>query len=92
MRAPALDIQGLAAEARARGLEILGTGEYKANRELLVIWLHGNAGQWVDGLARRIVAGIPGVVNVVDSVQTPTILFVRIELIESASTEKRRST
>jgi hypothetical protein len=70
-------------QMRARGVVILGTGEHRANPATLVVWLHGPAGQWIDGVARLVVAGIPGVASVVDSVQTPTILLVRVELIES---------
>ena len=63
-----------------RGLEILGVTEHHANAEVLVIYLHGNAGQWTDGAARRLVGQVRGVVAVSESVSSPTILLALVEL------------
>jgi hypothetical protein len=68
----------LQTELQARGLVVLGVGQHRANPEVLVVYLHGNAGQWVDGVARRLIARVPGVLAVSDSVQSPTIILVRV--------------
>jgi len=75
----------LQAELHKRGLVVLGVGQHRANPEVLVVYLHGNAGQWVDGLARRLIARVPGVLAVTDSVQTPAILLVRVQPIPDAT-------
>jgi hypothetical protein len=46
---------------------------------VLVVYLHGNAGQWVDGGAINKVAAVPGVKAVSESVQSPSILLVRVD-------------
>ena len=46
---------------------------------MLVVYLHGNAGQWVDGGALGKIAAVPGVMAVSESVQSPSILLVRVE-------------
>jgi hypothetical protein len=62
-----------------RGLQLLGVNQHQANPEVLVIYLHGNAGQWVDQTALDIVSSVPGVGNAVESVSTPTIILARID-------------
>ena len=74
-----MDPQSLRSELENRGLTVLGVGQHRSNPEVLIVYLHGNEGQWIDGKARRVVASVPGVVTVVDSVQSPTILLVRTE-------------
>ncbi len=75
-----MDPQEFRVELESRGLTVLGVGQHRTNPEVLVVYLHGNEGQWVDGAARRTVALVPGVLSVVDSVQSPTILLVRTGL------------
>jgi hypothetical protein len=74
-----MDPQLLRGELESRGLAVLGVGQHRAKPEVLIVYLHGNEGQWVDGAARRTVSTVPGVLTVVDSVQSPTILLVRTE-------------
>jgi hypothetical protein len=75
-----MEPQRLRSELEARGLELLGVGKHHANPEVLVVYLHGNAGQWRDGVARTLIASVPGVVTVTESIQSPAILLVRIDL------------
>jgi hypothetical protein len=65
-------------ELELRGLVLLGVGIHHANSEVLVVWLHGNAGQWVDGFAMEVIAEVPGVLSVSESVRTPSILLVHV--------------
>jgi hypothetical protein len=67
-------------ELEAAGLVLLGVGQHRGNPDVLVVYLHGNAGQWVDGAARGKIAAIPGVMAVSESVQSPSILLVRVEM------------
>jgi hypothetical protein len=77
-----MEPETLREELERRGLTILGVGQHRTNPEVLVVYLHGNSGQWVDGAARRIVATVPGVATVTDSVQSPTILLVRTQALD----------
>ncbi len=61
---------------RERGLQILAVTECVDCPELLIVYLHGNAGQWLHGHAHRVVAQVPGVVTV-SRTPCPTILRVR---------------
>jgi hypothetical protein len=72
-----MDPQQLRAELEGKGLTVLGVGQHRSSPEILIVYLHGNDGQWVDGRARRVVSSVPGVLTVSDSVQSPTILLVR---------------
>jgi hypothetical protein len=67
--------QALHEELVFRGLQLLGVSQHQANPEVLVIYLHGNAGDWVDKAALDIVSSVPGVRNAVESVSTPTIIL-----------------
>ena len=69
----------LSRELRARGLVLLGVSQYRSNPDAFVVYLHGNAGQWIDGTALCLVAQTPGVVAVTESVQSPSILLVCVE-------------
>jgi 2-keto-3-deoxy-L-rhamnonate aldolase RhmA len=69
----------LAGELRMRGVVILGVGRHRDAADVLVVYLHGNAGQWATGSAVRRTSRVRGVLRVVESVQTPTILLVRVE-------------
>lgn len=60
------------------GLVLLGVGREPGAADVLLVYLHGNAGQWAGGGALRKVAAIPGVVEVSESDQAPTILRVRV--------------
>jgi hypothetical protein len=73
---PAMEPQTLSRELQARGLELLGVGRHATNPEVLVVYLHGNAGQWQDGTARMLIASVPGVITVTESLQSPAILLV----------------
>ena len=66
-------------ELEAAGLVLLGVGQHRGNPDVLVVYLHGNAGQWLDGAAISKVASVPGVVAVSESVHSPTILLVRVQ-------------
>ena len=72
----------LQAELEAVGLVLLGVGQHRRNPDVLVVYLHGNAGQWVDGRAVDKVASIPGVVAVTESVHSPAILLVRVQFAD----------
>jgi hypothetical protein len=67
-------------ELEAAGLVLLGVGQHRGNPDVLVVYLHGNAGQWVGGAALGKIAAVPGVVAVSESVQSPSILLVRVEI------------
>ena len=74
-----IDPRGLRTELESRGLTVLGISQHRLNPEVLVVYLHGNAGQWLGGRARRVIASVPGVETVTESVQSPCILLVRLE-------------
>lgn len=79
-KAPMMGPDDLREELEAAGLVLLGVGQHRGNPDVLVVYLHGNAGQWVGGGALGKIAAIPGVVAVSESVQSPSILLVRVEL------------
>jgi hypothetical protein len=66
----------------AAGLVLLGVGQHRGNPDVLVVYLHGNAGQWVGGSALGKIAAVPGVVAVSESVHSPSIVLVRVQLTE----------
>jgi len=74
-----MEPQRLRSELERRGLELLGVGQHHTNPDVLVVYLHGNAGQWLDGAARILIAAVPGVVKVTESIQSPAILLVRVK-------------
>ena len=74
-----IDPRGLRTELESRGLTVLGVSQHRLNPEVLVVYLHGNAGQWLGGRARRVIASVPGVETVTESVQSPCILLVRLQ-------------
>jgi hypothetical protein len=69
----------LSKELKQRGLVILAVGQHHANPEILTVYLHGNAAQWIDGYAQQVVRMVPGVVAVSESVDSPSILLVRVQ-------------
>jgi len=69
-----MEPQKLRRELETRGLSILGD----TDPEVLVVYLHGNAGQWRDGAARLLIAAVPGVRGVSESSQSATILLVDV--------------
>ncbi|HST85499.1 MAG TPA: hypothetical protein VLL08_27420 [Kineosporiaceae bacterium] len=75
----ALTPEILAEELRKRGLAILAVDWYRGHSDVLEVYLHGNAGQWVNREALTTVAAVPGVLAVSESVPTSTILLVRVE-------------
>jgi hypothetical protein len=66
-------------ELELRGLVLLGVSMHRGNPGVLMVFLHGNEGQWVGGYAEWLIGGVPGVLAVTESVRTPTILLVRVE-------------
>jgi len=80
----ALSRTSLWAALNERGLVLLEVCEHRANPEVLAVYLHGPAGQWAHGYARDLIADVPGVVAVTESVSTPTILLVRVRRTGSA--------
>jgi hypothetical protein len=63
---------------RERGLIVLGVAEFRGNPEVLVVYLRGNAGQRADRETLDVVSVVPEVVNVCESIHTPTILLARV--------------
>lgn len=57
--------------------------------DLLLVYLHGNAGQWVDHSATNVMLAIPGVLGVAESEVSPSILLVRINPPEEQVTAPR---
>ena len=80
----ALTPEILAEELRKRGLAILAVDRYRGHDDVLEVYLHGNAGQWVNHEALSTVATVPGVLAVSESVPTSTILLVRVGSEEGA--------
>jgi hypothetical protein len=74
----ALTPEILAEELRKRGLAILAVDRYRGHDDVLEVYLHGNAGQWAHREALAMVAEVPGVLAVTESVPTSTILLVQI--------------
>ena len=77
--AAAMGPDELQAELEAVGLVLLGVGQHRRNPDVLVVYLHGNAGQWVDGTATDRIAALPGVLAVTESVHSPSIVLVRVD-------------
>jgi hypothetical protein len=75
---PAMGPDELRAELEALGLVLLGVGQHRRNPDVLVVYLHGNAGQWADGNARARIAAVRDVIAVSESVHSPSILLVRV--------------
>jgi hypothetical protein len=84
-----VDPAALRKELQERGLVVLGVGQHHANSEVLTVYLHGLQGQWVDGYAASVIENVPGVLAVTESVQTPSILLVRVQPDPGASGERR---
>ena len=76
---PMMGPDELRVELETSGLVLLGVGQHRGNPDVLVVYLHGNAGQWVDGNAMNKIAAVPGVLAVSESVQSPSILLVRVQ-------------
>ena len=74
-----MEIEALAIELRRRDLAILAVCHHPTAPDVLTVYLHGNAGQWVNGMAMMTAADIPGVLSVVASAQTPSILLLRVD-------------
>ena len=72
--------QELHEELVFRGLQLLGVTQHQANPKVLMIYLHGNAGDWVNKAALDIVSSVPGVRNAIESVSTPTIILAWVDL------------
>ena len=60
----------------AQGIELLTISHSCVQPNLLLVFLHGNAGQWVEGGALRKIKRIPGVVTAANSRDTQTIVLV----------------
>jgi hypothetical protein len=70
-------------ELEARGLELLGVGRHHSSPDILIVYLHGNAGQWRDGAARNLIGSVPGVITVSESVHSASILLARVETTDA---------
>ncbi|MBT0772137.1 hypothetical protein KIH74_24550 [Kineosporia sp. J2-2] len=68
----------LGRELRSRGLALLDISEDLIEPDVLVVYLHTNAGQWQDGTAGRMIRALPDIVSVTPSEQSPAILRVRV--------------
>jgi len=66
-------------ELEARGIVLLGTGRHRSRKNMLIVYLHSNAGQWQDGSAQQKILAVPGVISVMDSPQSPSILLVTVK-------------
>jgi hypothetical protein len=82
VKTPMMGPDELRAELESVGLVLLGVGQHRGNPDVLVVYLHGNAGQWVDGGALSKVAAVPGVVAVSESVHSPAILLVLVQFAD----------
>jgi hypothetical protein len=69
----------LRGELQRRGLVLLGVNQIQAKPDVLLVFLHGHQGARAHERARRVIARLPGVLNVAESVQSPSILLVRVE-------------
>jgi len=58
------------------GLEVLGVS-MDQREGFLIVYLHGPAGQWVNGGARHIIESVHGVIAATNSVLTPAIVLAR---------------
>ncbi|HST81043.1 MAG TPA: hypothetical protein VLL08_04855 [Kineosporiaceae bacterium] len=79
---PIMGPDELRRELEAAGLVLLGVGQHRGNPDVLVVYLHGNAGQWVDGRALGKIAAVSGVLAVSESVQSPSILLVKVDTVD----------
>jgi hypothetical protein len=75
-----MQADALQEELKRRGLELLGVGQHNSNPEVLIVYLHGNAGQWANGLARQVISQVPNVLATAESVSTPAIVLVRVAI------------
>jgi hypothetical protein len=71
-----LEPRKLRSELEMRGLQVLSVGRHQGDSDVLVVYLHGNAGQWRDGAAQMLIASVPGVSRVIESAQSSSILLV----------------
>lgn len=72
-----LDERELCRHLRECGIDVLAVTDHIHPRQLLV-FLHGNAGRINQEDAVRVLTSVPGVMRVVESVQTWTILTVHL--------------
>ena len=70
---------GLRAELESLGLILLAVSSHRTDPDLFTVYLHGAAAQWVNGEAMRLASTVPGVLGVVESVQSPAIILVRFK-------------
>lgn len=66
-------------ELRARDLVILDVATHYQDPTVLIVYLHGLSGQYVNGWAKSVVESVPGVRAVAESVRTPAIILAWIE-------------
>jgi hypothetical protein len=67
----------LHAELRARGLD-LGVNQFRANPEVLAVNLFSPDDQPRNARARQLIAGVPGVLAVAESLTSPAVVLVRV--------------
>lgn len=65
-------------ELEARGLLILAVSRHRAHRDVMTVYLHGNAGRLAKGLAVDTAKKVPGVLAAAESITSPLILLIRI--------------
>jgi hypothetical protein len=73
-----VDAEDLRRELEVRELVLLGVARHASRPEVRVVYLHGNAGQWMNGAALQVIQDVPGVLDAVASVQSPLIILVRV--------------
>lgn len=66
-------------ELEAAGLIILDVTRHVRDDNVAVVYLHGAAGQWVNGYAVSVAAAVPGVKSAIASLRTPAIILVLLE-------------
>ena len=66
-------------ELEKQGLVVLDVAASHAKRNQLIVYLHGPAGQWVEGHAQTVISSVPGVVSVTKSQRSDVIFVVSVE-------------
>jgi hypothetical protein len=71
--------RGASAGVAGGDLRVLAVSQHRSDPQVLIVYLHGNAGQYCEGYALEVVASVPGVLKAEESVTTPTILLALVE-------------
>lgn len=62
-----------------RGLVVLDVAASHTKAREMYVYLHGPAGQWVDGEAEQLIASVPGVQSVKPSKRSEVIFVVTVQ-------------